>query len=89
MLRLIHNTIEAGLQRGIPVSMCGEMAGDRRYTRLLLGMGLREFSMHPSAILEIKQIVMHSDIGELRAQAAELMHCDDPEQLPELLARLA
>jgi phosphotransferase system enzyme I (PtsI) len=89
VLRLIHNTIEAGLQRGIPVSMCGEMAGDRRYTRLLLGMGLREFSMHPSAILEIKQIVMHSDVNELRAQAAELMRCDDPEQLPELLARLA
>ena len=43
--------------------MCGEMAGDGRYTRLLLGMGLREFSVHPNALLEVKQIIGETRIG--------------------------
>jgi phosphotransferase system enzyme I (PtsI) len=89
VLRLIQNTIDAGAKRGIPVSMCGEMAGDARYTKLLLGMGLREFSMHPSAILEIKQTVMESTVAALRRQAFEVVNCQDPERLPELLARLS
>jgi len=89
VLRLIQNTIEAGANRGIPVSMCGEMAGDARYTKLLLGMGLREFSMHPSAILEIKQIVMASDVAALRRQAQEVVNCHDPDRLPDLLAQLS
>lgn len=65
VLQLIAMTIEAGHNAGIPVSMCGEMAGDARYTRLLLALGLREYSMHPSSILEIKRIVLDSDLGEL------------------------
>ena len=62
VLRLITTTIQAGRKAGIPVAMCGEMAGDTLYTKLLLGMGLREFSVHPNALLEVKQI-----IGETRA----------------------
>ena len=46
-------------QAGIPVAMCGEMAGDVRLTRLLLGFGLRQFSMHPAYLLAVKQIVLH------------------------------
>ena len=65
VLRLIAMTIDAGRDAGIPVSMCGEMAGDARYTRLLLALGLREYSMHPSSILEIKRIVLDSDLSEL------------------------
>ena len=65
VLRLISTTIAAGRKAGIPVAMCGEMAGDARYTKLLLGMGLREFSMHPNALLEVKQI-----IGETRIALA-------------------
>ena len=61
VLRLVAITIAAGRKAGIPVAMCGEMAGDARYTKLLLGMGLREFSVHPNALLEVKQI-----IGETR-----------------------
>ncbi|WP_025769325.1 phosphoenolpyruvate--protein phosphotransferase [Thioalkalivibrio sp. HK1] len=57
VLRLISTTIAAGRKAGIPVSMCGEMAGDARCTKLLLGMGLREFSVHPSALLEIRQAI--------------------------------
>ena len=65
VLRLVTTTIVAGRKAGIPVAMCGEMAGDPHYTKLLLGMGLREFSVHPNALLEVKQI-----IGETRAAPA-------------------
>ena len=65
VLRLVATTIAAGRKSGIPVAMCGEMAGDARYTKLLLGMGLREFSVHPNALLEVKQI-----IGETRVAPA-------------------
>jgi phosphotransferase system enzyme I (PtsI) len=57
VLRLIRTTIRAGQKTGIPVAMCGEMAGDSRYTRLLLGLGLKEFSVHPNSLLEVKQVV--------------------------------
>ena len=65
ILRLVATTIAAGRKAGIPVAMCGEMAGDARYTKLLLGMGLGEFSVHPNALLEVKQI-----IGETRVAPA-------------------
>ncbi len=65
VLRLVTTTIGAGRKAGIPVAMCGEMAGDAHYTKLLLGMGLREFSVHPNALLEVKQI-----IGETRVALA-------------------
>lgn len=60
VLRLIHSVIQAGKQYGVPVSLCGELAGDDRYTRLLLGMGLREFSMGPSMLPEVKQAVLNT-----------------------------
>jgi len=46
---------------GIPVSVCGEVAGDRRYTRLLLALGLRDFSMHPAELLEVKQVLRETN----------------------------
>ena len=66
VLRLIATTIAAGRKAGIPVAMCGEMAGDARYTKLLLGMGLREFSVHPNALLEIRQIIGETRIAPAR-----------------------
>ena len=54
-------SIRAGQRAGIPVAMCGEMAGDSRFTRLLLGLGLKEFSVHPSSLLEVKQVLIGSD----------------------------
>ena len=73
VLRLILTTIRAGEKTGIPVAMCGEMAGDSRYTRLLLGLGLKEFSVHPNSLLEVKQVVKESHIGDLRKMAARFM----------------
>jgi phosphotransferase system enzyme I (PtsI) len=51
----------------IPVAVCGEVAGDRRYTRLLLALGLREFSMHPAQLLEVKQVITETNISRARA----------------------
>ena len=89
VLQLIFSTIQAGQQQGIPVSMCGEMAGDPRYARLLLGLELTEFSMHPSAILEIKKIIRDSHAGELRDLARRVLNCTDPDEFPELMSLLA
>jgi phosphotransferase system enzyme I (PtsI) len=69
VLKLIHTTIKAGKKESIPVAMCGEMAGETKYTRLLLGLGLREFSVHPATLLEVKQIIIDSNINELQALA--------------------
>jgi len=69
VLRLIHTTIKAGKKEKIPVAMCGEMAGETKYTRLLLGLGLREFSVHPTTLLEVKQIIIDSNISELEVLA--------------------
>ena len=61
-------TIEAGRAAGIDVAMCGEMAGDARYTRLLLGLGLTQFSMQPANVLEVKRAVRQARIAELGEQ---------------------
>ncbi|MCU7860047.1 MAG: phosphoenolpyruvate--protein phosphotransferase [Candidatus Thiodiazotropha sp. (ex Lucinoma kastoroae)] len=66
VLHLIQRTIDAANRAGIPVSMCGEMAGEPRYTRLLIGMGLRELSMQPSAILETRELIRRSSLSELQ-----------------------
>ena len=73
VLRLIQMTIRSGQKMGIPVAMCGEMAGDARYTRLLLGMGLKEFSVHPNALLEVKQVITESRVGESRKFTQRVM----------------
>ena len=88
VLRLINMTLQAGRAAGIPVAMCGEMAGDTRYTRLLLGMGLREFSMHPSGLLQVKKIVLESDIAELEQQAREVLALGDPRELHDRVAHI-
>ncbi len=88
VVRLIAMTIRAGRDAGIPVAMCGEMAGDARYTRLLLGLGLNEFSMHPAALLEVKRIVRESNRGEL-ARMAELALAErDPAALHAAVERM-
>ncbi len=65
ILRLVRMTIDAARDLNRPVSMCGEMAGDPRFTRLLLGIGLREFSMQPGAILDIKELLLEADTLDL------------------------
>lgn len=81
VLKLISLTIKAGAKLGKSVSVCGEMAGDVRLTKLLIGMGLRQFSMHPSHILSIKQQVLHSQVSELNAQARKVLGLTDIEKI--------
>jgi phosphoenolpyruvate-protein phosphotransferase (PTS system enzyme I) len=81
VLRLISITIQAGKQARIPVAMCGEMAGDPRYTRLLLGLGLTEFSMHPATMLEVKKIVRESHLGQLTRFAKDIMKLRDTREI--------
>jgi phosphotransferase system enzyme I (PtsI) len=88
VLRLIHMTLRAGHAAGIPVAMCGEMAGDTRYTRLLLGMGLREFSMHPSGLLQVKKVVLESSLGELEERVTAILETRDSQGLHRLVEDL-
>ncbi|MCP5197886.1 MAG: phosphoenolpyruvate--protein phosphotransferase, partial [Gammaproteobacteria bacterium] len=89
VLTLIHHTIRAGCRAGIPVSLCGEMAGDSRYTRLLLGLGLTEFSMHPTGLLEIKKVIQDSHVGELTETVRRLLRTTDAEKYAEILKEIA
>ena len=81
MLRLIADTIAECNARGKGVSICGEMAGDVSMTRLLLGLGLRSFSMHPSQILAVKQQILRADTAKLKVWAQEVLHSEDPAAL--------
>ncbi|ANQ86950.1 phosphoenolpyruvate--protein phosphotransferase [Azoarcus olearius] len=89
VLKLIGATIQAGARYGLPVSVCGEMAGDPAYTLLLLGMGLRNFSMHPGHILEIKQQVLRADLGELAPRVQRILKMDEQARVREAVERLA
>ena len=82
VLKLIKMTIDAGAAAGIPVSMCGEMAGDTRYTRLLLGMGLHEFSMHHTALQEVKRVINSSTITALIPLVQELLDNTKAGRIP-------
>ena len=88
VLSLIDLTLKVGLKMGKPVSVCGEMAGDPHLTRLLLGMGLTDFSMHPAHVLAVKQQVMRSHIGELVPQVKRLLRAGRPERIQELLEQI-
>ncbi len=88
VLALIQQTIRAGAKAGKPVSVCGEMAGDPKLTRLLLGLGLRSFSMHPASLLQVKQQVLKSHLEELTPVAQKLLKNTDPERTGTLLNRL-
>ena len=81
VLRLLADTIAEARVQGKSVSVCGEMAGDPTFTRLLLGLGLRTFSMHPTQILTIKQEVIRADAGRLEPWAQEVLASDEPAQL--------
>jgi phosphotransferase system enzyme I (PtsI) len=78
VLRLLADTIAECNAQGKGVSVCGEMAGDVSLTRLLLGLGLRSFSMHPAQILAIKQEVLRADAGKLAAWARRVVESDEP-----------
>jgi phosphotransferase system enzyme I (PtsI) len=80
VLHLVSTTINQARQNGRGVSVCGEMAGDPIFTELLLAMGLRSFSMHPSQIASVKQRVLRADTRRLAAMLEPVLQSDDPEQ---------
>jgi len=87
VLKLISITIKAGAKLGKSVAVCGEMAGDAKLTRLLIGMGLRQLSMHPSNILSVKQQVLHSQITKLNSDARKVLGLSDLEKIEPLVAK--
>jgi phosphotransferase system enzyme I (PtsI) len=89
VLQLVAQTIREGLRAGLSVSVCGEMAGDPLLTRLLLGIGLREFSMHPAQMLAVKQEVLLSELGQCQAIAKKVLAATEPQRIRTLLASLA
>jgi phosphoenolpyruvate-protein phosphotransferase (PTS system enzyme I) len=88
VLRLIRRIIEAGEEANKPVAMCGEMAGDPRYVRLLLGLGLREFSVHPAVLLEIKRIINSSRIDRLEPLALQALQSSSRAEIHALVEQI-
>jgi phosphotransferase system enzyme I (PtsI) len=85
---LVAQIIRAADKAGKSVAVCGEMAGDVKLTRVLLGFGLRQFSMHPAHLLQIKQQVLHTDLGEVTQLATRMLKTEEPEKLIGLLEKM-
>ena len=88
VLTLVANTIQTATRGGVPVAVCGEMAGDPQLTRLLLGLGLRNFSMHPSQLLPIKERILRTSLGEVQTLAQRVLRTTDSTKTRDLLAKL-
>jgi phosphotransferase system enzyme I (PtsI) len=88
VLHLISSVITQANAAKVPVTVCGEMAGDLELTRLLLGFGLRDFSMHPANLLTVKQRVLMSNLPEIEPAVAKILMADDPDKLRALLGKL-
>ncbi|WP_010090586.1 phosphoenolpyruvate--protein phosphotransferase [Burkholderia ubonensis] len=89
VLHLIAYTLREAKRAGVPVSVCGEMAGDPALTRLLLGMGLTEFSMHPSQLLVVKQEILRAHLKALEKPTADVLAAFEPEEVQSALQRLS
>ena len=85
VLQLVALTIKRANQANVPVAVCGEMAGEVAMTRLLLGMGLRQFSMHPAQLLRVKQQVLKSSIAELQRLTRKILLADDSDKVERLV----
>ena len=85
VLRLIQFSIEAGIRAGISVSICGEIAGDARFTPLLLGLGARDLSMTPTSIPRIKQRIRGINLAEAARRARIIMEQSDSGRIATLL----
>jgi phosphotransferase system enzyme I (PtsI) len=88
ILKLLSMVIGSANKAGIPIALCGEMAGDVTLTRLLLAFGLRNFSMHSAHLPDVKQCIINTDTGKLMRTARQMLRADDPMKLLGLLARL-
>jgi phosphoenolpyruvate-protein phosphotransferase (PTS system enzyme I) len=88
VLRLVAHIIRTANRTGVPVAICGEIAGDIVFTRLLLGFGLRTFSMHPAQLLTVKREVLRSNLPDIIPLAQKILKADDPERIQGLLTKL-
>ena len=88
VLQLVAHTIRTANRMGTPVVVCGEMGGDPALTRLLLGFGLREFSMHPAHLLAVKQQVLKTNLPDIHALVAKMLKTDEFEKMHNLLVKL-
>jgi len=88
VLHLIRRVIIAGEKANIPVSLCGEMAGNTQYTRLLLGLGLKHFSMDATYLLDVKEQILKADTRRMRKQVKRILSADNPSQARDHLSQL-
>lgn len=88
VLRLVAHILRSANRARKPVAICGEMAGDMLFTRLLLGFGLRQFSMHPAQLLTVKQQVLRSRLPDIMPLTQKILKAEDPEKIRILLAKL-
>ncbi|RPI45927.1 MAG: phosphoenolpyruvate--protein phosphotransferase [Betaproteobacteria bacterium] len=88
ILHLIALVISSANRANLPVALCGEMAGDTKLTRLLLGLGLRQLSMHPGQLLAVKQEVLRTNLSSVRVLARRMLRIGDPERMQSMLERL-
>jgi phosphotransferase system enzyme I (PtsI) len=88
VLFLLSSVIAMARKADIPVAVCGEMAGDVKWTRLLLGMGLLEFSMHPSQLLSVKQEILNSDLTLLEPQVKKVLRATEPAAITAAMVQL-
>jgi len=88
VLSLIKRVIQAGEKANIPVSLCGEMAGNVQYTKLLLGLGLDSFSMDAAYLLDVKETLLQTDTQKLNYPVRQILNADNPSQARDLLTKL-
>ena len=88
VLHLLSHVISTSNRLGVPVSVCGEMAGELAYTRLLLGFGLRQFSMYSAQVPNVKQRVLTTSLHEIASLTQKILRADDPMKIRELLDKL-
>jgi phosphotransferase system enzyme I (PtsI) len=88
VLNLLAHVFRTAGKADVPVALCGEMAGDVTLTRLLLALGLRQFSMHSAHLLDVKQYILQSDLQQIKPLVQKMLRTDDPHKLRALLARV-
>ena len=88
VLNLISSIIATADKAKVPVALCGEMAGDTALTRMLLAFGLRQYSMHTAHLLDVKNVILKSDLSRLKPLARKMLRTSDPDKLRALLEKL-
>ena len=88
VLWLVSHIIQSAKRAEVPVSICGEMAGDKQFTRLLLGFGLQQFSMYSAQLLTVKNQILKSHLPDIVPLVQKILKADHPEKMAALLARL-